>query len=227
MNTVRFDTYNSFEDFGLVLSGKSIGAPAPKLLSVDIPCGDGALDYTDYFGRTNYYNRELSFDFTVAESPREFLTVYSRLQNLLNGRKMKITLSEDPLFYYVGRVSVDDWKSEKNIGKVTIKVNAEPYKLKHALTVIYRTVDTETFITCHNLRKAVIPKITITTDGGKADIYTFKQSGGNRILLAAGVTGVCPNSPVFEEGENIIIVRPTAGATLPVGVRIEYQEGGL
>ena len=159
MNTVTFDIYNSYSDLGLILSSKSIGAAKVKSLSVDIPAGDGALDYTEWFGDIYYENRELSFGFTMLCSSRDFLKKYSELQNLLNGRRMKITLSDDTDYYYVGRVSVNEWLSEKNIGKVVVTVDAEPYKLKHALTVITTTIasSAEHYIVCPNMRKSVIP----------------------------------------------------------------------
>ena len=102
-------------------------------------------------------------------------------------------------------------------------------RVRNTLMPIIARTRTSTYITCNNLRKPVIPKITLTTDGAKADIYVVKHSsvGETRDLIARGVTGVCPNGTVFEQGENIIVVTPTAGATLPIGVRIEYQEGGL
>ncbi len=229
MNTITFweydangvlHSYNSYEDLGLILSAKKIGPAAPKYLSVDIPSGDGELDYTGYFGVVNYYNRNLLFDFSDIGDSREFLNKYSKLLNLFNGRKMNITLSDDSDFYYVGRVTVNEWQSDKNIGKITIDVNAEPYKLKQAVTVIYATISKESVICCPNLKKTAIPKITFTTAGAKGTVAIGEQESRE-------FTSVCDDEVIFGEGENLLTVTPSAGATLPIGVRIEYQEGGL
>lgn len=229
MNTVTFEyygdttkRYNSYEHLDLILSTKTIGAALVKSQSVDIPCGDGELDYTEYFGAVNYQNRFLSFSFSMLCDKRDYLKEYSRLQNLFNGRKMKITLSDDADFYYIGRVSVNDWQSQKAIGKITIDVNAEPYKLKQAPTVIYREINEETVITCRNLRKTVIPKISFTTVGALGCVvwngeesHSFNKDLPDDFLVS------------FTEGENIVTVKPSGGSTLPLGVMIEYQEGSL
>ena len=229
MNTIVFEEYNnpkksyrSYDDLSLILNGKTIGAPAPKVLTVDIAGGDGVLDYTEYFGQTNYANRTLKFEFSLIDEPKLFLEQYSRIQNLLNGRKMKITLSDDSDWYYVGRVMVNDWESQKRIGKVVIDVDAEPYKLKHALTVIYKSISAETVINCKNTRKTVIPKISFTTAGAKGKISVAGQESSE-------FTGTLPETftVIFGEGENVIKANPSAGATLPMGVRIEYREGSL
>lgn len=211
MNTVTFEdyndpkiVYNSFEHLGLYLSSKSIGAATPKILTVDIPFGDGELDYTEFFGSVKYNNRSLSFSFSVVSDRREFLKKYSLIQNLLNGRKMKITLSDDSDFYYVGRVTVNEWETDKSIGKIVIDVNASPYKLKHATTVIYTAVSTTTHINCPNLKMVVVPKITLSD-------------------IKCTVTG----ADLFKEGDNIVTITPKSGATLPIMVTIEYQEGSL
>lgn len=213
-------TYDSYDDLGLLLSSKTIGAATPKLLTVDIPSGDGELDYTDYFGVINYNNRPLSFNFTDIGDRREFLNKYSRLQNLFNGRKMNVTLSEDAGFHYIGRVIVNEWVSEKNIGKITIDVNAEPYKLKNAPTVIYRTITEETVINCRNLKKTVEAKVEFTTDGANGTI----SLGGKE---SSEFERVCEDTVLLVEGDNVLTVKPSSGATLPMGVRIEYQEGSL
>ena len=95
MNNVFFDEYDAYKTFGLILTRKTIGAPAPKVLTVDIPGGDGSIDYTEYFGEINYNNRELKFEFASIMNPKNFLKAYTRILNLLNGRKMKIVLSDD------------------------------------------------------------------------------------------------------------------------------------
>ncbi len=236
MRTVLFETYNeknkryfhSFNDLDLILNKKTIGAATPKTVTEDIPFGDGMLDYTDMFGVVTYNNRTLTFECSIIGAQSEFLNKYSRLQNLLNGRKMKVTLSDDPDWYYVGRVTVNDWKSDKNIGRVVISVDAEPYKLKHALTVITRTVTgspTEgAIISCHNTKMRVIPKITMPSmehspfkvwlvDGGNANVTT--------VYYGAEYTPF-----VFEEGENVIKVLPMS-PTYQTVIQIEYREGSL
>lgn len=221
MNGVRFGALHSYNDLDLLLTSKTIETPKVKTMVVDVVGGDGQLDYTEYFGKVNYYNRKLSFEFSTIINPKEFLSLYSRLQNLFNGKKMQVTLDDDPDFYYIGRVTVNEWKSNKRIGLIAIEVDAEPYKLKQAPTVMYRTITQPTAINCHNLRKSVIPKITLTTVGAEATI-SFGEN-----YTSEAFKHECPDELIFEEGQNVITVIPTANSVLPLGVRIEYQEGSL
>ena len=215
MNTVFFDDINSYNDLRLILSKKTIGAPSPKVLSVDIPGGNGALDYTDFFGEIHYYNRALKFEFSIIDNPKNFPDRYSHILNTLNGRKMKIVLSDDKEFYYIGRVVVNDWESEKRIGKVVVEVDTEPYKLKNEITVISIVATEKTVISCKNDRMKVQPTITLSDEA----IVTF---GNLDIAWKAGTH--TSDDILFSEGENIITVTPKGRST---SVSIAYQEGRL
>ena len=215
MRTVFFDDINSFEHLDLILGTKSIGKAEPKYLSVEIEGGDGELDYTDYFGDIHYKNRPLSFAFSILGDKNDFLRRYSEIQNLLNGRKMKITLSEDRDWYYVGRVTVNDWQSKKNIGEIVIDVNAEPYKLRHALTVVaVPKLNSVSWVTvnCKNCRMPTIA--TISADGG----YTLKV-GDNAAKEYSGDAEI-----TLTEGDNVLMLR---ASSVGVNVKISYREGSL
>lgn len=76
-----------------------------------------------------YQNRQLSFKFSKANIvPDGFLALYSVVQNALHGKKMQVILDDDPANYYFGRVTINEWKSNKRIGEIVIEVDAEPYK---------------------------------------------------------------------------------------------------
>lgn len=214
MNTVKFGNYQSYDDLSLILTKKTIGAAEPKTATIIVPGGDGELDFTEYFGEINYTNRTLSFEFSTVSNPAEFLTLYSRIQNLLHGRRMSVRLSDDPDFYYEGRVFVNEWESDKRIGKIVIDVNADPYKLKNTVTVVSAIVSTTTAINCPNLKKSVIPKITTSAEvtvtfGSYTRTFTGEINDDNILL---------------EEGQNVLTFTPTIGTA---SVTIEYQEAGL
>ena len=215
MNAVIFNDLHSYNDFRLILTSKVIGKAEPKTEKIEVPCADGELDYTEYFGEVKYKNRSLSFEFSTIVSPKDFLALYSRLQNLLNGRKMKITLTDDAEYYYVGRVTVNEWASNKRIGKIVIDVDAEPYKLKQAKTVIHRTITESTVISCYNLRKRVIPEITASAE-------VFVELG--RYSAASNEIIYGYEDIVFNAGENFLRVTPVVGVA---DITITYQEGSL
>lgn len=128
MKGIRFGALHSFNDLGLILSSKTIGTPSPKTETISVPGGDGVLDFTEFFGEVKYSNRPLSFNFTSVLPHSQFVEQFATIQNALHGQKMTITLDEDPNWYYIGRLTVPEWKSEKRIGKLTIDCDCEPYR---------------------------------------------------------------------------------------------------
>lgn len=129
MKGITFGNYHSFRDFRLILSPSSaIGTPTPKTELLDIPGGDGVLDFTEAFGEVKYNNRPLSFEFSTMVPQSEFMTLFSQVQNALHGQKMKIVLDDDPGSYYIGRITVSEWKADRLIGTLTIDCDCEPFK---------------------------------------------------------------------------------------------------
>lgn len=66
-------------------------------------------------------------------------------------------LDDDPDWYYVGRITVSEWKAEKNIGKLTIDCDCDPFKYKKDETVVLKTVSGSTSFNLLNSRKNVVP----------------------------------------------------------------------
>ena len=212
MKGVRFGDYHSWDNFSLILAQKTIGAPSAKVETIDIPGADGVLDATDFFGEPKYNNRTLSFEFSTIVPPGEFMNLFSRILNTLHGQKLKITLDDDPDWFYTGRIDVPEWKAERNIGKLTIDCDCEPYKMKQHDTVITETVSTEKTVILSNSKKAVVPTIDIT---GEINL-TF---GDNYYSLGAGrydLPGV-----QLKHGDNTILLDGTGTATFT------YRERGL
>lgn len=212
MNTINFGDYNSFIDFSLILTSKTIGSPAPKTSTIEIEGGDGNLDYTDYFGDTFFNNRALTFDFETIISPSEFPSLFSRIQNALHGKKMKVRLSEDSEFYYYGRIIVNEWKSNKRIGKITIEVDADPYKYRNFETVRTISVSGDTNFVLNNLRRRATPTIEVSGN------VTFTFDG----VIYSLTTGTYLDSSItLKEGNNYFAVSGSGTITF------KYKEGGL
>ena len=111
---VRFGTKHSYDDFGLILSKKEITLPDPKTETVDVFGRDGLLDLSE--GLTDdikFKNRKLTFTFTVPNGLTYWTSALSSISNYLHGRKMQIILDADKTFYYYGRCTIDQFKSDK------------------------------------------------------------------------------------------------------------------
>lgn len=214
MKGVKFGDYHSFTEWGLILSSKEIQSPEPKINQIEIEGGDGVLDLTDFFGDTKYKNRSLTFNFSKMDIvPDGYLALFSAVQNAIHGKKMQIILDDDSEYYYVGRVTVNEWKSEKNIGRIVIEVDAEPYKYKLNETVVTRVVDNATSqITLTNSRKRVVP--TITTDAEFKVAFT-----GFSGTFSAGTFKI--PELVLAEGKTVVRATGTGNITFA------YREGVL
>lgn len=209
---VSFDNYHTFRDFSLVLSSKEIKTPAIKTKKIAVEGMDGELDLTDYFGEVSYENRDLTFEFTALAKYTEFNELFSKIQNALHGKKMKIIIDDDASYYYIGRINVNEWKSDRRIGKIVIECDCEPYKYKVYKTIITETINGQRDFVLLNLRKQVIP--------------VFKSSGELQITFDNQIYSISAGEytledVVLKEGKNLLSVSGNATLT------IEYQERGL
>jgi phage-related protein len=212
MKGIKFNNLHSYDDFSLILNSKDIKAPSPKTNLIEVEGADGVLDYSEYFGEIKYSNRQLSFEFSTIVEQSEFLKLFSEVQNALHGKKMKITLDDDPNFYYYGRISVNEWKSNGRIGKIVIEADCEPYKYKVAPTINSFGVSGTKTVVFDNLRKSVVPQFTTTAEFA----IGFK---GNSYTIISGTFEI--PALQFVAGENVVTF--TGNGT----VTVEYQEGGL
>lgn len=135
INEIWFGEYGSekktYTDWGLLMTGRSIGNPPVKRNTLNVPYRDGTLDYTKYNGRAYYNNRILEFEFKLID-PDKFYETYTKIADYLHGQEMKITIPEDRAYYYEGLCEVSDLDVSKALGKITISVDAKPFKYSYA-----------------------------------------------------------------------------------------------
>ena len=210
MKQITFGTLKSYDDLHLILASKEIGSPKEKKNTIPIEGADGELDLTEFFGSVKYDNRTLKFSFSSVAYP--FADHYSMVLNALHGQKVHIVLDEDPDWYYVGRLSVSPYTSDKHIGKIDIEADCEPYKYKKDETVISKVVSNSETIVLPNSRKRVIPTIKTTAPMQ----FAF---GGRTTQVNAG-TFLIPTLELVE-GNNEVTVTGTGTVTF------SYREGGL
>lgn len=203
-------SFHSYRNYQMYLSKKEIGKADPKIELLDVPGADEPIDFTEFFGDVKYKNRKLKFTFSVKLTSL-FDTVFSQLQNDLNGKKCKITLDDDTNFYYVGRVSISELKADKRIGEITVECDCNPYKLKRDKTVVSVNVAGEKIVTLENLRKHVTP--IFNSDATVQVIFENKQYSSTGTFTIPEI--------ILKEGSSQIRLKGNANVT------IEYQEGGL
>jgi len=212
MKGIRFGDMHSWDDLKLILSSKEMGAPAVKSKKLDIEGADSALDLTDFFGEPKYEDVTHKFQFSTIVPYDEFMTLYSRIKNTIHGKKKRIILDDDPLFYWMGRCYVSSFTNEKSIGTVEVECDCEPYKYKIVKTVVTQAVSGTQVISLTNGRKRAVPLITTTAP------MTIEYGGGS-FTNSAGTYTI----PELEltHGENTVTVTGTGT------IVFEWQEGDL
>lgn len=215
MKGITFGSYHSCDDLQLVLNSKEIGCPEVKVNEIDIEGADGSLDLTEFFGEPKYENVKHKFKFSTIVPQAQFLSAFSKVKNALHGKKMRIILDDDPLFYYIGRLHVSQFTNDKRIGMVSVEADCEPYKLKLDKTVVSKAVNGTETIVLTNSRKRAVPEVTIETESSLNIVY----QGSNIWDLGSGSYTL----PELEltEGEN------TATVTGTGTVVFTWQEGSL
>lgn len=216
MKGISFGTFHSFRDFHLILKSKELASPAVKVRKIEVEGADSALDYTDFFGEPKYEDVTHKFDFSTTVPQSEFLSLYSQIKNAVHGKKMRIVLDDDPFFYYLGRISVSPFTTNRNIGFVSIECDCEPYKYKTEKTVVQVVVaENATTVTLPNGRKRAVPEVTIETDSSLNIVYQE-----NLIWDLGSGSYTLPELELIE-GENVVTV--TGAGT----ITFTYQEGSL
>lgn len=212
MKGISFDDFHSFRDFHLILKPKEMASPAVKVRKIEIEGADSSLDYTDFFGEAKFEDFVQKFEFSTTVPQSEFLSLYSTIKNALHGKKMRIVLDDDPLFYYLGRVTVLPFTTDRGIGLVSVECDCEPWKHFIQPTVVMINVNGTASHILRNSRKRVVPEVKTTAS------MTITGSGHTWSVGAGTFT-----FPEFElqEGENVVTITGTGTVTFT------YREGSL
>lgn len=129
-HSITFGDKNTWEDWHLVPSSRPLfNPPSVKTKIIDIPGGNGSLDLSDSLTKYPLYNnREGDIEFIVMNDYWEWYEAYSTIMNYLHGKTMIAILEDEPDYYYVGRFSVNSWKSQKDYSRITISYSVKPFK---------------------------------------------------------------------------------------------------
>ena len=216
MKGILFGTLHSYRDLKLLLlPGKEIGSPEVKKKLLDVEGADGTLDYTDFFGEPKYSDVTHKFPFATIVPMNEFLSHYSTVKSALHGKKMPIILDDEPDYYYVGRLYVQGFTNEKNIGHITIEAECEPYKYKLAKTTVTKAVNGTDNIVLTNARKRAVPEVNIETETSINITY------GSGLIWDLGPGSYTLPELELVEGDNTVTVTGTGS------ISFTWQEGVL
>ena len=131
MQGVSFDNKHSYRTWQLLLkSDPVISPPKPKNKLVEIPGTNKVIDLTESLtgGETKYQMRSIRCVFYVLGGRKEWPAVYSAVLNEIHGKSMRITLDNDPNYYYTGRVEVDEYGSDNASATIVVTAEVEAFK---------------------------------------------------------------------------------------------------
>lgn len=129
MNGVRFGDIHTYDEWKLILTSVDISFPDIKTEKTNIPGADGELDFTESLTNdVKYKNRKITFNFVMVQERSLWTSLMSTIANYLHGKDFKIILDNDLNFFYKGRAKVNQFKSDKSIGKIVIEADVDPYK---------------------------------------------------------------------------------------------------
>ena len=196
MRGITFGNKHTFRDWGLILKEKpDINFPEVKTNYIDISGTDGHIDLTEALtGEPKYKNRDGSLVFSKVGDRNRWEFLKSSIADFLHGKRMQMITDDDHSYYYLGRFSLNEWKSDKKIGQITIDYSLEPYKYElfssieewewdpfNFETGVIRNykelpITPDARITLIGSRKSVIPTITVDSDDGHG-FYVYGEYG--------------------------------------------------
>ena len=213
-----FGNINSDADLHLIQQRVDVAPALPKLNLVDVPGADGSLDLTEVLGVGVKYN-DRTITWTYALRPgTDWRAKLTEVSNALNGKRLHITLDDDPGFYYDGRLSVTEHASDGILKQITIEAVCKPYKLVEALSEVGRTDLGTSYKTLNlpNLARPVVPLITTTA------AETTLLFGADTFVVSAGehkLPGI-----VLQAGANTLKAKVKTGTGT---IKVTYQEALL
>ena len=165
MNGILFGNKHTYDDWDLVITGKSLGLPTPKTSSVDVDGADGSIDTSEVLsGEIKFSNRRLEFELTMTTDYDGYNELVTDISNYLHGKKLKIILDEDDSYYYYGRCQINQWASDKRIGKIVISCDCEPYKYTLRPMIVTSKISGKTYVKVVGKRMTVTPIIEVSND---------------------------------------------------------------
>lgn len=206
--------FNTFYDWNLILTSKSITPPEPKTYYVDIDGADGSLDLSEALsGATVYKDRNITATFWTDKGTRsDRVRLLQEIRSAVHGKKLSIIEPDDPSHYFTGRVKITGESNNLAYAEISIEAICEPYRYSNDISTRYCNITeaTPTDVVIHNLgTKTLSPTVIV-----KGNV-TLTYNGGS-ITLTDGSYKVADLN--LYQGTNVIQVSGAGEVTF------EYKE---
>ena len=178
------DKYNTWYDWDLVLTAKTITPPELKTNYVDIDGVSGTIDLSESLtGEITYKDRTISASFwTNKGNRRDRERLLRDITIALHGKKIKVIEPDDPTHYFIGRVAIKSLKNILPYAEFTIDIICEPWRYAIEDTVRTVSISSSTsvdVVVCNNGAKTVCPTIkvsgTVTITYGGVSLHNLTE----------------------------------------------------
>ena len=106
--------------------------PGAQNKFIEVQGMSGSLDVSDYLvPYVTFSDRTGTFEFVVDNDHANWLTIYDTIAEYLHGKRLRMSLTDDLNWYYEGRFTLDEWKSDKNNSKIVIGYRVAPFKISN------------------------------------------------------------------------------------------------
>lgn len=199
------DRYNTWNDWGLILTGKTdLEPPSVRTNYVDIEGMSGSMDLSEALtGEPTYSDRTFSASFCACDgSYEERHELMMSILSAIHGRRLKIVEPDDPNRYLYGRASVRDVSVTPSHITFNIEMRCEPWRYSHGemlQSIPVNSAEPVPVSIYNGGRKTVCPdilvsgQVTFTCNGitssattGSYKITTFKLYQGKNIVQVSG-----------------------------------------
>lgn len=161
------DNFNTFNDWRLILTAKSVTPPQVKTKYVSIDGMSGTLDLSESLsGEVTYNDRTVSASFILAEGTySERNRILRGIVNKFHGKKVRIIEPDDPTHYFLGRVTVKTLENRLPYGEISLEIICEPWRYSITESVRRVEINGKTEVVINNTgAKTVCPDIEVTSD---------------------------------------------------------------
>lgn len=124
-------TFHTLNDWELALGNNNyIGDPEMETTYIKVPGRTGLIDASEVVaGQRVYKKRQLSFELGGIRDRDDWDSVISAFRNNVNGRVCRLTIDNDPGYYWRGRAYIKGFDRFRELGTFTLAVpTADPYK---------------------------------------------------------------------------------------------------
>lgn len=140
-HSITIGNKNTWDDWHLMPTTRPLVVP-PAIATnyVDIPGLDGFVDLsTALTGSLNYGRRSGTWQFALVQDDYgaygDWQTRYSQIMADLKGGPKRVTLEDDPAYFYEGNVYVSAFKSDKWYSTIDLTYDFNPFKRSYSSTV--------------------------------------------------------------------------------------------